>query len=151
VPAGAQTLVVTCTGLDALEQRVSLTAGETLAQDLALTSAVYVLDALTVKTMREGQSLAIQQQRQAPNIKLVTAIDAFGNPAANPGELIQRLAEVSTEIIGSEVRGVFIRGMAPSFSVLQVDGQQTASSRGTGASREFQIEQQDTGNIRRSN
>lgn len=147
VPVGNQVLVVSYTGLDTQELPVTVAADHSTTQDIALTSEIYKLDALTVSGFREGQSLAIQQQRQAPNVKVVTAIDAFGNPAANPGELIQRLADVSTEIVGSEVRGIFIRGMDPSFSVLQVDGNQMASSRGTGGSREFQIEQMGTGNI----
>lgn len=147
VPAGQQTLAVSYTGLDTKEQLVDTTAGSSVTQDVGLTSDVYKLQAYTVSGVREGQSLAIQQQKQAENVKVVTAIDAYGNPAANPGELIQRLADVSTEIVGSEVRGIYIRGMDPTFSVLQVDGNQMASSRGTGASREFQIEQLGTGNV----
>lgn len=147
VPPGEQTLVVSYSGLETKKEVVTVSTGSAIIQNVALTSDVYQLGKVVVTGMREGQSLAIQQQREAPNVKVVTAINAYGNPAANPGELIQRLADVSTEIIGSEVRGLFIRGMDPSFSVLQVDGQQMATSRGTGASREYQIEQQGTGNI----
>ncbi len=147
VPAGTQTVVASYTGLETKESAVEVTAGVSATQEFALTAGYYQLDAFTVKSIREGQSAAIQQQKQAPNSKVVSSIDAYGNPSANPGELIQRLSEVTTEIVGSEVRSIFVRGMSPEFSVLQVDGNQVASSRGTGASREFQIEQMGTANL----
>lgn len=147
VPAGKQTVVVSYTGLNTVEQPVDVSANAASKLDFELTSDVYKLDTVTVSGIREGQSLAIQQQKAAANSKLVTAIDAYGNPSANPGELIQRLSEVTAEIVGSEVRGLFIRGMDPNYSVLQVDGHQMASSRGTSASREFQIEQMGTSNL----
>lgn len=147
VPAGTQTVVASYTGLESKESAVEVAAGVSATQEFALTAGYYQLDAFTVKSIREGQSAAIQQQKQAPNSKVVSSIDAFGNPSANPGELVQRLNEVTTEIVGSEVRGVFIRGMSPEYSVLQVDGQQMATARGTGASREFQIEQMGTANL----
>ncbi|NDH79870.1 MAG: hypothetical protein EBY70_06470, partial [Burkholderiaceae bacterium] len=58
---------------------------------MALTSAVYRLEKFTVSGLREGQALAIQRQSQAENAKTVAATDSFGNPAANPGELLMRL------------------------------------------------------------
>ncbi len=147
VPAGEQSLVVSYTGLDTVEKSVTVAAGASVAQDVSLTAGYYELDRVVVKGIKEGQALAIQQQKQAPNSKVVSALDAFGNPSANPGELVQRLSEVTTEIIGSEVRGVYIRGMSPEYSVLQVDGQQAATARGTGASREYQIEQMGTASL----
>lgn len=147
VPSGSQTLVTSYSGLETSQTSVTVAADAEVNQDLALTADYYVLEKVVVKGIKEGQSLAIQQQKLAPNSKVVAAMDAYGNPSANPGELVQRLSEVTTEIVGSEVRSVFIRGMSPEFSVLQVDGQQVATSRGTGASREFQIEQMGTGNL----
>ncbi|MBP7143505.1 MAG: carboxypeptidase-like regulatory domain-containing protein, partial [Opitutaceae bacterium] len=147
VPEGMQTVTASYTGLDDMQAAVSVSNGTTATQNLALTAGYYAMDKVVVKSIKEGQSLAIQQQKLAPNSKVVSALDAYGNPSANPGELIQRLSEVTTEIVGSEVRSVFIRGMSPEFSVLQVDGQQVATSRGTSASREFQIEQMGTTNL----
>ena len=43
-------------------------------------------------------ALALQTQRNSENPKWVVATDTFGNPAANPGELIQRLPGISTDI-----------------------------------------------------
>lgn len=147
VPAGSHVLVVTFAGLDAARVPVAVAAGQTLTRDVQLTSGVYRMEAFAVKGVREGSALAIQAQRQSDNPKWVAATDTFGNPAANPGELIQRLPGISTDIVGSEVRSLYIRGMGPGFSALMVDGERVATSTGTSASRDYQIEQMGTGNL----
>jgi len=76
-------------------------------------SAFLQLDAVTVKGIREGTALAIKRQREAANVKTVVATDAFGNPAANPGELLQRMSGITADIVGGEVRTVYIRAWRP--------------------------------------
>jgi len=147
VPAGAQTIEVAYTGLDDMRATVTVEPNGTVTHDFDMTSKIYVLDKFAVKTVREGNASAVQKQRIAINPKTVVAADAYGVPAANPGELIQRLPGVSVEIVGSEVRTLFIRGMGPDFITFQVDGNQMAASQGTSAGRQFQIEQMGTGNI----
>lgn len=147
LPAGTHTLMVSYAGLDAQKVQVNVDAGRTVATNVALTSNVYVLDPVAVKGIREGNALAIQQQRQAMNVKTVVATDIFGNPAANPGELIQRLPGIAVDIVGSEVRTVSVRGMAGGFAQLTIDGDRMASSSGTSIGRDVQVEQLGTGNI----
>src|SRR6185369_4228598 len=146
-PAGTRTLTVSYEGLTTTQAAVSITAGATATRDVQLVGDFYKLDAVTVKGIREGTALAIQRQREAANVKTVVATDTFGNPAANPGELLQRLSGVTADIVGGEVRTVYIRGMAPGFSSLMVDGNRLATSTGTTASRDYQIEQLGTGNV----
>jgi iron complex outermembrane receptor protein len=147
VPEGSQTLVVSFSGLDTLRVPVTVTAGQAAVRDITLTSGVYRMDAFSVSGVREGSALAIQAQRLSDNPKWVAATDTFGNPAANPGELIQRLPGISTDVVGSEVRTLYVRGMGPGFSSLMVDGERIATSTGTSASRDYQIEQLGTGNL----
>jgi len=147
VPEGSQTLVVSFSGLDTQRVPVTVTAGQTAVREIKLTSGVYRMDAFSVSGVREGSALAIQAQRLSENPKWVAATDTFGNPAANPGELIQRLPGISTDVVGSEVRTLYVRGMGPGFSSLMVDGERIATSTGTSASRDYQIEQLGTGNL----
>lgn len=147
LPEGEYTMVVSFAGLDATRVPLAVRAGDTLVKDVQLTSGIYKLDTFSVKGVREGSALAIQAQRQSENPKWVAATDTFGNPAANPGELIQRLPGISTDIVGSEVRTLYVRGMGPGFSSLMVDGDRVATSTGTSASRDYQIEQLGTGNL----
>lgn len=147
MPEGSQTLVVSFAGLDTQRVPVTVTAGQVATRDVQLTAGIYRMEAFSVSGVREGSALAIQAQRLSENPKWVAATDTFGNPAANPGELIQRLPGISTDIVGSEVRTLYVRGMGPGFSSLMVDGDRVASSTGTSASRDYQIEQMGTGNL----
>ena len=147
LPGGGQTLVVSFSGLEVERIPVTVTAGQTLSRDVQLSSPVYKMEKYSVSGAREGSALAIQAQRLSENPKWVAATDTFGNPAANPGELIQRLPGISTDIVGSEVRTLYIRGMGAGFSSLMVDGDRVATSTGTSANRDYQIEQMGTGNL----
>jgi TonB-dependent receptor len=147
VPDGSHTLVVGFSGLDAARVAVTVSSGQTVTRDIQLSSGVYKMEAFSVSGVREGNALAIQTQRLSENPKWVVATDTFGNPAANPGELIQRLPGISTDIVGSEVRTLYVRGMGAGFSSLMVDGDRIATSTGTSASRDYQIEQLGTGNL----
>ena len=147
LPEGTHTLVVNFSGLDPARVPVTITPGQPAVRDVQLTSGVYKMDAFSVSGVREGSALAIQAQRHAENPKWVAATDTFGNPAANPGELIQRLPGISTEIVGGEVRTLYMRGMGTGFSSLMVDGERSASSSGNAVSRDYQIEQLGTGNL----
>jgi TonB-dependent receptor len=146
VPEGNPTLVVSYAGLDTMRVPISVGAGG-VRKDVELTSNVYQLDPVSVKGIREGNAQALQQQRQAMNVKTVVSTDVFGNPAANPGELVQRLPGIAVDIVGSEVRTVSVRGLAAGFAQLTIDGDRMASSSGTSIGRDVQIEQLGTGNI----
>ena len=147
LPEGTHTLVVSFSGLDTARVQVTVTGTAPIVRDVQLTSGIYKMDAFSVAGVREGSAMAIQTQRAAENPKWVAATDTFGNPAANPGELIQRLPGISTEIVGGEVRTLYLRGMGTGFSSLMVDGERSASSSGNAVSRDYQIEQLGTGNL----
>jgi TonB-dependent receptor len=147
VPAGRHTLVVGYTGLDVAREPVEVSPGATVTRDISLTSGIYKLEAVTVTGLREGSALALQQQRLAENFKTVAATDTFGNPAANPGELLQRLPGVTIDVGAGEATGMYIRGLGTSFISLLMDGNNVASSVGTSAARDFNLAQLATNNI----
>ena len=134
VPGGAQRLVVSYPGLDDQHIAVTAASGQAVVRDIALNSSLYKLDKFVVKGLREGQAAAIQEERQSANIRTVAAIDAFGNPGAAIGEMLQRLPGVSVDGSGGEVGAIYIRGMTQDFSSLLVDGSQIAVSGGTAIS-----------------
>lgn len=134
VPAGERQLVVSYPGLDVQRIAVAAGAGRTVVRDVALNSSAYRLERYVVKGLREGQAAAIQEERQSANVRTVAAIDAFGNPGASVGEMLQRLPGVSVDGSGGEVGAVYIRGMTQDFSSLLVDGNQIAVSGGTAIS-----------------
>lgn len=147
VPAGEHMLSVQYTGFDTSTTRINVQADSRTLANQALNSQIYTLDTINVKGIREGQAQALQVQRTAANIKQVVAIDAYGSPAANPGELIQRLPGITVDIVGSEIRTINVRGMSTDFSQLLVDGERVATSGGTSVTRNYQIEQLGTGSL----
>ncbi|MBI5692335.1 MAG: TonB-dependent receptor [Verrucomicrobia bacterium] len=163
VPAGTVTLEIFYTGLD--QQRLALTvpAGGTVEREVGLTSAarygtdtVVKLDAFTVATSREtdADSIAINEQRFAANIKTVVAADALGDVMdGNVGEFLKYLpgitAEYDTESGGS-VASVAVRGFPTAMAVLSTDGMEMANTGNPqGASRVFQFKEVSINNISR--
>ncbi|MBI5380398.1 MAG: TonB-dependent receptor [Opitutae bacterium] len=149
VPAGTHVLVVTYTGLDTERQTIVVEAGRLQNKDIAMNSGVYQLETFVVKSIREGSAAAIQNQRQAMNVRTVAAVDAFGNPGAGVGELLQRLPGVAADVgAGGQAGGIYIRGMTQDFSSLLVDGNQIATSGGTTLSNlNVYFGQVSTGNV----
>jgi TonB-dependent receptor len=163
VPAGSVVLEVFFTGLDAQEIPLTVVAGRDLERDVSLTNAARYgsdgtvkLDSFVVATSREtdGESIAINEQRFAPNIKNVIAADALGDVMdGNVGEFLKFLpgitAEYDTESGGS-VASVAVRGFPSSMAVLSTDGMEMANTGNPqGASRVFQFKEVSINNISR--
>ena len=134
LPEGPQTIVVSYSGLDEQRFGIEVKAGQEVRRDVAMTSALYKMDKFVVKSIREGQAAAINEERSAANVKTVAAIDAFGNPGAAVGELIMRLAGVAVDGSGGKVDAIYVRGMSQDFSSLLMDGNQIAVSGGSSVS-----------------
>lgn len=148
LPAGNETLVVTYTGLDPKSIVVAVTGGQTLQQDVALSSEIYALEKFTVSGVREGSAMAIVRQKQAPNVKNIVSSDMFGNMAAgNIGDFLQRLPGITAVTVGNEVRAVQIRGIDPSLNSVTMDGNRLAASQSAGLGRRFEFEQASLGLI----
>ena len=148
VESGEATLVVRYSGLDPQRVVVPLRSGQTTVRDVALTAEIYKLDKFTVPGVREGTALAETLQRQAPNVKNVVSSDTFGNISdGNIGDLLQRVAGITADHNGHEVRQVSIRGVSAELNSVTMDGQQVASAQSAGTGRAFEFEQSSLGNI----
>ena len=97
VPAGVVDLTVSYSGFEESSQKVSVSAGGAANADVAMKSSETVtMQAFTVESVKEGQALALTQQRNAANIKNVTSFDEWGVlPTQNVAELMTRLPGIS--------------------------------------------------------
>lgn len=142
VPPGLVELVISYTGFNDERRAVTVVAGETVRLDAALkpTPAI-TMDAFTVAAEREGHALAVTEQRNAENIKNVTAMDAWGNmPNMSVGELAMRLPGMTFQLDDDNVvMGVSIRGMSTDFTRLSIDGLSSTSVAGNGRSASLQL------------
>ncbi len=163
VPAGSVTVDVFYTGLDAQSATVQVARGETVSRDFDLTSAsrygtdsVVKLDPFVVATTREtdGDAIAINEQRFAPNIKNVVAADSLGDVMdGNNGKFLKYVPGVIPEYDyedGTTVSTVSIRGFASHMVAVSNDGAQMANtSNAMGDSRAFSFNQTSINNIAR--
>jgi TonB-dependent receptor len=141
VPPGDYRLSVSYTGLDPQTISVPVGAGQSVEREVALTSKIYAMEAFTVAGEREGNALAITQQRNATNVKNVISADAFGNIADQTlGNMLMRLPGVAEEILEGEVASVAVRGISADMNAVTVDGTRGASGNTGEMSRGFAID-----------
>ena len=97
VPPGAYDVVITYNGFNEAHEKTSVSAGSTSALSVTMESSETVtMQAFTVEAVKEGQALSLTQQRNAANIKNVTALDEWGVlPTQNVGELISRMPGIA--------------------------------------------------------
>ena len=128
LPPGQYRVSVSYTGLDSQTNSVVVAADGAVTLDFALTAEIYAMDAFTVAGEREGNALAITQQRNAPNVKNILSSDAFGNIAdQNIGNLLIRLPGIAEEMSEGEVAAVSIRGIGSDMNSVTIDGTRGAS------------------------
>lgn len=137
VPAGDYQISATYAGLDTQTRPVTVLAGQRAELTFDLSSDVYTLEKLVVSGEREGNAASITRQRNAPNVKNVVALDAFGNvPNDSIGEVLIRLPGIAGRSEDSgEVTGAVIRGAAVGLNTVSIDGNMQSSIGGLG--REF--------------
>ncbi|MFM9090528.1 MAG: carboxypeptidase-like regulatory domain-containing protein, partial [Verrucomicrobiota bacterium] len=97
VSPGAVEVVVSYSAFEERRVTVTVRGGETARVEVEMKPAqAIVMDRFTVATVREGQALAITEQRNALNVKSVTALDEWGVlPTQNVGELVSRLPGIT--------------------------------------------------------
>ncbi|MBI4626852.1 MAG: carboxypeptidase regulatory-like domain-containing protein, partial [Verrucomicrobia bacterium] len=145
VPSGPIVLEVFYTGLDPQEISLSVPAGKTVTQDVSLTNqalygasskgGVVKLDPFTVDAAKvtDQASIAINEQRFAPNIKNIVAVgDVSEQPDGNIGEFLKFMPGVAVAGGGSVPANIYIRGFPPNTTTFTVDGA-TIASTGFGA------------------
>jgi iron complex outermembrane receptor protein len=149
VPGGAITLEVFYTDLDPQEIPMTVAPGESIERNIDMTSQsrygqnqeVMKLDPFLVSSDQEtdSQSIALNEQRFAPNIKNVMAADSFGDVlGSSVGEFLKFLPGIALEENGNEVQGVSIRGAGGSKTAYTTDGSPLATAN-DGASRNVDL------------
>ncbi|WP_414663636.1 TonB-dependent receptor [Horticoccus sp. 23ND18S-11] len=123
VPAGRQNLEVSYVGRKTKVLPVTIAAGGTTTTTVDLAEGdVLMLEAVTVESVREGQSRAINQQRTSNTVMNVISSDAIGNlPDNTVGDALARLAGVT---VVTEGRSAFasIRGAEAKLNSVTLDG-----------------------------
>src|SRR5690606_12527938 len=117
------TMVVTYAGLDTQTIPVVVPAGVNLRQNVQLTSSAVDVTEILVVARLEGQAGAINLQRSAPSLRTIVSADALGPiREGNIGDALVRLPGLSVETRAGVQRTATIRGLAPQYNTVTVDG-----------------------------
>ena len=123
VPFGTYTLRVTYIGYKRQEMEVNIASEKTIEINFSLKSDVIEGESVIISTQREGQIAAINQQINSEGIKNIVSSDKIQElPEANAAEAVGRLPGVSLLREGGEGSKVVIRGLAPQYNKVQIDG-----------------------------
>lgn len=96
--------------------------------NIALDARQQNLNNVIITGYTQGQAKALNQQKNADNIKNIVAADQIGRfPDPNAAEALQRVPGINIERDQGEGRYVSVRGLAPQFTNTSVNGEQIPS------------------------
>jgi TonB-dependent receptor len=145
LPAGERKLAFNYSGLDPQEVTVSVTSGERVAKDIALSSADYSkeiiqLEKFVVAGEREGRSASIAQQKASNVLVDVISSDEFPNVAGgNIGDFLRNLPGISIDYSGADPRSISMRGMDSEMTAVTVNGMRSANAASGSGDRTFEL------------
>ncbi|MEN8158198.1 MAG: TonB-dependent receptor [Bacteroidota bacterium] len=140
LPPGDYTMEIRYIGYHSVRVPVSLQPGEELKQDVLLDVESIVGEEAVITVQAKGQIASINQQLADNTIKnIVSAKKIQETPNANAAEAIGRIAGVSIVRSGGEGSKVVIRGLAPKFNKVQVEGISMASTGGDDRSTDLSM------------
>ena len=128
---GDYTAQVSYLGYLTMEFPISLGEGQLLEQNFALVIESFLSEEIVVTAQAEGQISSINQQLADNTIKnIISSKKIQETPNANAAEAIGRISGVSIVRNGGEGSKVVVRGLAPKFNKIQVEGVSMASTGG---------------------
>ena len=126
--AGQAEIVVSYIGFKTITQIITVTEGQTTELEFKMASDAVELANVVITGVLQGQQKAINQQKAADNIKNVVSADQIGRfPDPNVAEALQRVPGVNIERDQGEGRYVLVRGLAPQFTNISINGEQIPS------------------------
>lgn len=131
---GSYTLIVSYLGYETMSIEAEVDNGRT-DLDISLRDNFVEIQGITVRGVREGQARALNEQKEAPNIKNVIDAELISTfPDPNVGESLKRIPGINIQSDQGEARYIQIRGTSPNLSNIAIDGQQIAAPEGDGRS-----------------
>lgn len=132
VPQGSHQIVVKYLGFKDTFTPIDVTAGETLAVSILLTSEETRLDDVQITGFSGGgQARALNTQKNNLNITNVVSTDQIGKfPDANIGDATKRIPGITMQMDQGEARNIIVRGLAPQLNSVTLNGSRIPSAEG---------------------
>lgn len=132
VPSGGQTIVVSYIGYQSETIVMDLPSSGTVRQDFGLESTYVEGEVIIVTAQAQGQIQAINQQLASDKIASIVSETRMQElPDFNAAQAISRLPGVSTTQSSGEANKVVIRGLAPQYNSIEVEGIRLSSTGST--------------------
>ncbi len=129
VPAGSYTVRTTYIGYKSMERPLKVEAGANVEANLELEAVGVQGKEVVVTAQASGQNQAINQQLSSQQIaNVVSAARIQELPDANAAESVGRLPGISVLRSGGEGNQVVIRGLAPKYNEIMINGVEMTSS-----------------------
>lgn len=129
VEAGMVTLTISYMGFKDKEITVEVVEGQTTELKIELEWQGVEGEEVTITAQARGQVAAINEQLTSNTISNIVAKDRIQEmPDVNAAESIGRLPGVAIERSGGEATKVAVRGLAPKFSTVTVNGVRVPST-----------------------
>lgn len=129
VPPGSYTIRISYVGYRELEVAVVLRSGESVKKDFKLEAVGVKGKAVVVTAQASGQNAAINEQLSSDRImNVVSSARIRQLPDANAAESVGRLPGVYLVRSGGEGTKLAVRGLAPQYNQIMIDGVQMAST-----------------------
>ena len=152
LPSGPAVLEVFYTDLDPQVIAVNVPAGQGVEQNISLTSksrygAAAATDLVQLKSFvvsaqkeTEGNALATNEQRFAPNIKNVFAVDSSGDVRGDGvGDFLKSLPGLVADYSGDEIVGISARGFGTEMTTFSIDGEASITATPATTTRQFRL------------
>jgi TonB-dependent receptor len=128
IPFEEAEVEVSYIGYQTLHQTVSASENNLVEVNFQMKSDVMQLKDIIITGALQGQQKALNQQKTSDNIKNIVSADQIGRfPDPNVAEALQRVPAVNIERDQGEGRYVLVRGLAPQFTNISINGEQIPS------------------------
>ena len=125
---GDYELEISYIGFKKSSQMVSVKAGETSKADFLLEAGID-LGEVVVNGSLQGQSKALNQQRNSVNITNIISSDQVGRfPDSNVGDALKRIPGINVQYDQGEARFGHIRGTSPELNSVSINGDRIPSA-----------------------
>lgn len=129
VPPGSYTIRATYIGYESVQFKIDIKDNQKLEQDFKLNPVSVEGETVVVTGQATGQLEAINKQLSSQQIiNAVSSARIQELPDANAAESVGRLPGISVLRSGGEGNSVVIRGLAPKYNQILIDGVQMSSS-----------------------
>lgn len=125
---GTYDVSVSYIGFKDASQQVQVEVGETSLANFYMEAGVD-LNEVVVNGSLQGQSKALNQQKNSINVTNVISSDQVGRfPDANVGDALKRIPGISVQYDQGEARFGTIRGASPEYNSVTIDGDRIPSA-----------------------